>query len=58
MAFGIWVWSSLAGNFPHWVFTLGGILIAIVVYSTGLAILKTEELRQLTEAIRKRFSRS
>jgi len=58
MAFGIWVWSSLAGNFPHWVFTLGGILIAIVVYSTGLAILKTEELRQLTEAIQKRFSRS
>lgn len=58
MAFAIWIWYSLAVNFPNWIFTLGGILIAVVVYGAGLAVLKTKELHQLTEAVLNRLSRA
>lgn len=53
----IWIWSSLAGNFAGWAFTLGGILLAVVVYGAGLAALRTDELKQLGEALRRRLGR-
>ena len=58
MSGAIWVWSSLGWNLPGWAFTLGGILLALIVYGAGLAILKTEELRQLAGALQKRLGRS
>jgi putative peptidoglycan lipid II flippase len=54
----IWAWSSQGGSLPGWVFTLGGILIAMVVYGGALAILGTEELNQVAGVLQRRLSRS
>jgi putative peptidoglycan lipid II flippase len=58
MSLGIWAWFSLGQDLPGWAFTLGGILIALVIYGAGLAILKTEELKQLGDALQKRLVRN
>jgi putative peptidoglycan lipid II flippase len=58
MCGAIWIWSSLGSALSGWAFTLGGILLAVVIYGAGLAILKTEELKQLAGAIQKRLARS
>lgn len=58
MSCGIWIWTSLGWNLSNLVFTLGGIFIALLVYGTGLALLKTEELHQLVGALQRRLGRS
>jgi putative peptidoglycan lipid II flippase len=58
MSGAIWAWSSLESNIPGWAYTLGGILIAIVIYGGGLAILKTKELKQLSQALQRHLGRS
>ena len=58
MCGAIWVWSILAGALPGWAFTLGGILAAVVIYGGGLAMLKTDEIRQLAGALQRRLGRS
>lgn len=55
MGLSIWAWSSLAGGLPNWIFTMVGILIALVVYGGGLALLRTEELSQIAGVIRRRL---
>ncbi len=58
MSGAIWIWSSLGGNLSGWIFTLGGILLAIVVYGAGLAILRTKEIQQLAGALQQRLQRN
>lgn len=58
MGTGIWAWSILAENFASWAFTLGGILIAILIYGAGLVILRTEEISQIFGALKNRFNKS
>ncbi len=58
MSSAIWIWFSLGRDLPGWVFTLGGILIALIVYSAGLAILKTDEVGQLVRVFQRRFGRN
>ncbi|HDD62414.1 MAG TPA: hypothetical protein ENF22_07820, partial [Chloroflexi bacterium] len=48
-------WITLAGDFSVWLLALGGILIGIVVYSVGLGVFKTSELKQLYQIIRSRL---
>jgi putative peptidoglycan lipid II flippase len=54
----IWIWSSLESDLPGWAFTLGGILIAMLVYGAGLALLQTKEVKQLAAALQRRFRNS
>lgn len=49
-------WITLAGDFSVWLLALGGIMIGIVVYSVGLGVFKTSELKQLYQIIRSRLS--
>ncbi|RLE04210.1 MAG: murein biosynthesis integral membrane protein MurJ [Bacteroidetes bacterium] len=56
MAAAILSWITLAGDFSVWLLALGGILIGIVVYSVGLWVFKTSELKQLYQIIRSRLS--
>ena len=58
MSAGIFIWSSLNSRLPGWVFTLGGILIAMAIYGAGLALLQTKELKQLAAALQRRFRKS
>jgi putative peptidoglycan lipid II flippase len=51
----IWIWSTLARDLPGWLFTIGGILIAVVVYGVGLIVLRTKEIQQLTSILLQRF---
>jgi putative peptidoglycan lipid II flippase len=55
MSGAIWIWSTLAGDLPGWLFTIGGILIAVVVYGVGLIVLRTKEVQQLTGILLRRF---
>ena len=58
MSSAIWIWYSLQGSFPNWAFTLVGIVIAVLVYVAGLAILQTREIKQLAGFLQQRLSRS
>ena len=58
MGGGIWAWSALAENLTPWAFTLGGILVAILIYGAGLVILKTEEISQIAGALKNRFNKN
>lgn len=58
MAAAIWIWSSLDGNLPNWIYTLGGILVAILVYGAGLAVLGTKEINMVARTLQKHFGRS
>jgi putative peptidoglycan lipid II flippase len=55
MAAAILGWTSLASGSSSWVLALGGILISIIVYTGGLGILKTRELKQLIQAVQSRL---
>jgi len=49
-------WIVLAGDSSVGLLALGGILIGITVYTAGLGVLKTRELKQLYGAVRSRLS--
>lgn len=54
MSTAILGWKAAAGSLPNAVLTLGGILIGILVYGTGLWLLRNKELRSLVGALRSR----
>ncbi len=55
MAIALWVWISGSGRDSVWILGLGGILIGFFVYTAGLWILRTSELKQVYQAVRSRF---
>jgi putative peptidoglycan lipid II flippase len=55
MTAGILTWSWTAGNYPTWLFSLGGILVGIILYIIGLWVLKNRELRTLYRAVQNRL---
>jgi hypothetical protein len=55
MAFALWGWISGSGRDSVWILGLGGILIGLFVYTAGLWILRTSELKQVYQAVRSRF---
>lgn len=56
MALGILFWGWFARNSASWFLGLGGILGGLLIYITGLWILKNSELRELISAVRARIS--
>ncbi len=56
MAAAILGWITLASGYSVWLLVLGGILVGIGVYTAGLGVLKTSELKQLVQFVRSRFS--
>jgi len=57
MGGAIWIWASLGENLPNWFYTLGGILIAVLVYSLSLALMGTKEIKGLWQAVQGRLAR-
>ena len=55
MAIALWGWVSGSGRDSVWILGLGGILIGFFVYTAGLWILRTSELKQVYQAVRSRF---
>ena len=55
MAIALWGWISSSGRDSAWILGLGGILIGFFVYTAGLWILRTSELKQVYQAVRSRF---
>jgi len=55
MAIALWGWISGGGRDSVWILGLGGILIGCFVYTAGLWILRTTELKQVYQAVRTRF---
>ena len=55
MAIALWGWISSAGRDSVWILGLGGILIGFFVYTAGLWILRTTELKQVYQAVRSRL---
>jgi putative peptidoglycan lipid II flippase len=56
MSAAILGWKAAADSLPNAVFALGGILIGILVYGTGLWLLRNKELRSLVGALRSRLA--
>jgi putative peptidoglycan lipid II flippase len=56
MSIALWGWFSLTGSSSIWILGIGGILIGLVVYTAGLLIFRTSELKQVIQVIRTRFS--
>jgi putative peptidoglycan lipid II flippase len=56
MALGILFWGWFARNSANWFLGLGGILGGLLIYITGLWVLKNSELRGLISAVRARIS--
>ncbi len=48
-------WISIAGEYSVWLLALGGILIAIIVYTVSLGVFKTRELKELYQYIHSRI---
>jgi putative peptidoglycan lipid II flippase len=55
MAIALWGWISRSGWDSARILGLGGILIGFSVYTAGLWILRTTELKQVYQAVRSRF---
>ncbi len=53
MTSAIWFWSHTGWNLSGWTFTLGGIVLAVVVYVIGLTILRTQEIKQLAAVLQR-----
>ena len=55
MAIALWKWIPLTSNNSIWIQGAVGILIGLLVYIAGLSILRTEELKQVFQAVRTRL---
>jgi len=56
MAGAIQGWTFLTNSRPNWILAVGGVFIGIIVYLVSLALLKTTELGQLSQALRNKLS--
>jgi putative peptidoglycan lipid II flippase len=58
MSSAIWIWSNTGWNLSGWIFTLGGIFLAIAVYGIGLVLLRTQEAHQLAALLRRKIKKN
>lgn len=56
MGLVIWVWLSRAGDMPVWLTLTGGVALGLGVYALGMWLLKVSELRELRQALARRFA--
>jgi putative peptidoglycan lipid II flippase len=55
MAIALWKWIPITSNNSIWIQGAVGILVGLLVYIVGLLILRTEELKQVFQAVRARL---
>jgi putative peptidoglycan lipid II flippase len=58
MSSAIWIWFNTGWNLSGWIFTLGGIFLAIAVYGIGLVLLRTQEAHQLAALLRRKIKKN
>lgn len=56
MAGAIQTWIILTNNRPVWILAIGGVFIGLLVYLGGLTLLKTTEIKQVSQLLRDKFS--
>ena len=56
MAGAIQGWIILTNNRPVWILAIGGVFTGLIAYLGGLVLLRTTELKQLSQVIRNKLS--